>query len=140
MYRNMRWNVPLAFYMALRGIAVLGLVPMLVIHLVVGSDDLAVALMIVAVVLSAGIPFSRTLLGKVWVCGDTIYARNPFRTVRLPFSQIGQITTRALWQNFFIVAAVERAGHGHRGSTRLLAAPSFDIEALAEKLAAARQG
>lgn len=138
-YRNMRWNTPLAFYMGLRGIAVLGLGPILVINLVVSRDDLAVVSMLVVAVFASGFPFVRTLLGKVWIRDQHLYARNPFRTVRLPMSRVGRITTRALWQNFFVVAAVEKAQGGTGSSTRLVAVPASDIRTLVESLDAVRR-
>lgn len=120
--------------MAMRGLVILGLPPILLINVAVRSENLATLSMSLVAVLGAGYPFVRTLLGGVWLEGGSIRARNPFSTVSLPVGGVGCVTTRALWQNLYVVAALEDASRGPGNSTRVVAVPAVDAALLAQLL------
>lgn len=133
-YRNLRWNVPIACYMALRGVSVIWLIPIFAVEATVVDESLGIWLMLTIVALSGGVPFARALAGRVWLEEAHLCSRNPFRTVRYPISNVGGITTQALWQNFFVVAAIEpRSGLRDR-SQRLVPVPASDAAILAARL------
>src|SRR5687767_10498340 len=117
-YRNPRWNLKIAFYMAGRGLGWIG-APLLILSYWLIRDSLVGGIvMALIIVLSAGIPFVRAVTGKVWIEDGYLCSRNAFRTVRYPLSDVGRITRRALRQNFFVVGAIESASRGSGNSQR----------------------
>ncbi len=90
--------------------------------------------MVAICAVTAGVPFVRSVTGKVWVDGGTLCARNAFRTVRVPMNEVGDVSLRPLWQNFFVVAAVEQKIPTRRRPLALVPVPAEDADILAAKL------
>lgn len=125
-YKNVGWNVKMAFFMAFHGFALFAGLPILVIYGVVDNAFLAGAAMAVIAAAATCVPFVRSLFGKVWVEDGVLYARNPFRTIAFQLDDVKRITTRALWQNFYVVGAVEQIGR--QGWPKLIPVPGDDVE------------
>lgn len=137
LYSNRRWNGPLAAYMALRGIAVFAVPPVVGIQLFSDNQTVALTAMLVITVVAGSVPFIRTLRAGVWIDGNMLCWRNPFRSLRVPLEDIAEITTRPLWQNFFTVAAIETYSRKRTLPLVLVPVPASDAARFAERLAAA---
>lgn len=124
----------MAQYMALRGLAIFGTPLLILVYTLVPEERWSVAVMVSICVVAAGVPFIRSVTGKVWVDGGTLCARNGFRTVRVPMNEVGCVTVRPLWQNFFTVAAIEQKIPTRRRPLALVPVPAEDADVLAAKL------
>lgn len=125
-YRQYQWNVPVAAYMALRGVATAA-VPM-VVGTLAGLDALEDA-SLVAMPVVAGLLFARTMCGGVWLRDGSVVVRNPCRTRRIPLTSIVGVDPAPLFQNFFVVASVRTIDGGR---VTFVPVPADEIERLAE--------
>jgi len=115
--KDRRWTLRIAPYMAARGIGTIGLFPIVLMYVWLGSKQSFVPIVVVAA-LSGSVPLVRTLRAGVVCSSSKIEIRNPFRTVTLDRRDVLDVTSAPLWQNLFMVAVI--VARMPEGGTRLI--------------------
>jgi len=135
LYRNPKWNLLMAAYAAITGIAVFGAAPVVLMQLLVPAEETGIRGMVAVLGIAAVIPAGRMALAGVVLRRGVLVVRNPFRTYRIPVAEVQEWGSWALWQNFVTVTSL-RTSQRH---IPVLAVPPDDAIVVARALGEALQ-